>query len=254
MNLKKFILGLAIFGFMASQAICMAQQVPDSVIKNLVAKYKAHNYLGCVQMSDEIIKNNPSNIYAYYYKGLSYMQLGKNELATESFDKVESLNSNKTIVEYAKRGKACIATPEDCAKYAGGNSELDQFVKSNKFYDKSVQTEVNKKKLDRIKENINDELGPNKRKSDMPTNDEIAEAVKTLAKLGINPMAGMAGTNASYSNPEMMEMSMLLGNNTQQNNNNMNMLPMLLMNQNGTQKMSPELIQSMMMSQMAPTY
>ena len=32
------------------------------------------------------------------------------------------------------------------------------------------------------------------------------------------------------------------------------MLPMLLMNQNGVQKMSPELIQTMMMSQMAPTY
>jgi len=84
----------------------------------------------------------------------------------------------------------------------------------------------------------------------MPTNDEIAQAVKTLAKLGINPMAGM---NANYANPEMMEMNMLLGNNTQ-TNNGMNMLPMLLMNQNGVQKMSPELIQTMMMSQMAPTY
>lgn len=44
---------------------------------------------------------------------------------------------------------------------------------------------------------------------------------------------------------------MLLGNNTQ-TNNGMNMLPMLLMNL--STKMSPELIQTMMMSQMAPTY
>ncbi len=249
MNLKKFVLGLTILGLMAAQTACMADNVPDSVIRTLVGKYKAQNYTGCAQMSEDIIKKNPSNIYAHYYKGLAYMQLGKTEQATEAFEKVEMLNSNPTLVKYAQRGIACLQNPEDCAKYGQTNSELDKFIKSNKIYDKSVQSEVNKKKLDRIKENINEELGPNK-KSEMPTNDEIAQAVKTLAKLGINPMAGM---NANYANPEMMEMNMLLGNNTQ-TNNGMNMLPMLLMNQNGVQKMSPELIQTMMMSQMAPTY
>jgi len=249
MNLKKFVLGLTILGLMTAQTACMADNVPDSVIRTLVGKYKAQNYTGCAQMSEDIIKKNPSNIYAHYYKGLAYMQLGKTEQATEAFEKVEMLNSNPTLVKYAQRGIACLQNPEDCAKYDQTNSELDKFIKSNKFYDKSVQSEVNKKKLDRIKENINEELGPNK-KSEMPTNDEIAQAVKTLAKLGINPMAGM---NANYANPEMMEMNMLLGNNTQ-TNNGMNMLPMLLMNQNGVQKMSPELIQTMMMSQMAPTY
>ena len=249
MNLKKFILGMTILGFMATQAACLAENVPDSVIRTLVGKYKAQNYTGCVQMSEDIIKKNPSNIYAHYYQGLAYMQLGKSEQATASFEKVEALNSNPTLVKYAQRGIACVQSPEECAKYSETNTDLDKFIKSNKFYDKAVQSEVNKKKLDRIKENINEELGPNK-KSEMPTNDEIAQAVKTLAKLGINPMAGI---NANYANPEMMEMNMLLGNNTQANNG-INMLPMLLMNQNGVQKMSPELIQTMMMSQMAPTY
>ena len=86
----------------------------------------------------------------------------------------------------------------------------------------------------------------------MPTNEEIANAVKTLAKLGINPMGQMAQP-MSYQNPEMMQMSMLLGNNTQQNNG-MNMLPLLMMNQNGSQNMSPELLETMMMNQMTPTY
>ena len=54
-----------------------------------------------------------------------------------------------------------------------------------------------------------------------------------------------------YQNPEMMQMHMLLGNND--TSSNMNILPYLLMQQgqNGnTNSLSPELIQTMMMSQM----
>ena len=86
----------------------------------------------------------------------------------------------------------------------------------------------------------------------MPTNEEIANAVKTLAKLGVNPMGSMVQP-AMYQNPEMMQMNMLLGNNTQ-SYNNMNMLPLLMMNQNSRENMSPEFIETMMMNQMTPTY
>ena len=87
----------------------------------------------------------------------------------------------------------------------------------------------------------------------MPTNEEIANAVKTLAKLGVNPMGSMVQPMA-YQNPEMMQMSMLLGNNTQQNYGMNNMLPYLMMNQGNRQNMSPEFIETMMMNQMTPTY
>lgn len=252
MKLKKFILGLALLAFTAVQTVCFAQQVPDAAIKNMVAKYKAHNYLGCLQDSETIISKNPSNIYAYYYQGLAYTQLGKKDEAVAAFEKVQSINTNKTIVNYAQKGVSCLNDPEGCASQSEQSDELEKFIKSNKFYDKSVQTEVNKKKLDRIRENINDELGPRK-KSEMPTNDEIADAVKTLAKVGFNPMTGI--NPASMTNPEMMQMNMLLGNNTNQNSGMNNMLPYMLMgqNQNGMQNMSPEMIQSMMMSQM-PMY
>lgn len=252
MKLKKIILGLAVFAFIAVQTGCFAADVSDSTIRVMVNKYKAHNYLGCIQDSDKIIDKNPSNIYAYYYKGLSYYQLGRQTEATEAFNKVEALNTNARLVTYSKRAKACMEKPEECPIYSAEGSDLDKFIKSNRFYDKSVQQEVNKKKLDRIKENINEEVTP--KKSEMPSNEEIANAVKTLAKLGFNPMAGM--NTAMYQNPEMMQMSMLLGNNTdyQMNNGMNNMLPYLMMGQNGTQKMSPELIQTMMMNQFTPTY
>ena len=253
MKLKKIILGLAALAFMAIQTASFADQVPDSTIKSLVSKYKAQNYLGCIQASDKVIQKNPSNIFAYYYKGLSYYQLGKKDEAISAFEKVQALNSNKTIVEYSKKGIACLETPEECATYGQAQSDLDLFIKSKKFYDKSVQAEVNKKKLDRIRENINDELKNTDQKSEVPSNDEIANAVKTLAKIGINPLAGI---NAGYQNPEMMQMNMLLGNNNMNNGMGMNnnMLPMLLMNKEAMQNMSPEVIQSMMMNQMAPAF
>ena len=250
MKLKKIILGLAALAFMAIQTASFADQVPDSTIKSLVSKYKAQNYLGCIQASDKVIQKNPSNIFAYYYKGLSYYQLGKKDEAISAFEKVQALNSNKTLVEYSKKGIACLETPEECATYGQAQSDLDLFIKSKKFYDKSVQAEVNKKKLDRIRENINDELKNTDQKSEVPSNDEIANAVKTLAKIGINPLAGI---NAGYQNPEMMQMNMLLGSNTNNEygtNNSMNMLPLLWMNSQNGQQMPPELIQTMMMSQM----
>lgn len=248
MNFKKLIIGLAIFSFITAQTVCFAQQTSDSAVKGLINQYKAQNYLGCIYASDNIIKNNPSNIFAYYYKGLAYIQLGKKDEAQKAFDQVITLNSNSTLVEYAKKANACMTSPEECEKYGKETNELEQFIKSNKFYDKAVQAEVNKKKLDRIRENINDELGP--KKGEMPSNDEIANAVKTLAKLGINPLAGMTG---AYTNPEMMQMNLLLGSNTNNEygiNNSMNMLPLLWMNSQNGQQMPPELIQTMMMSQM----
>lgn len=253
MKLKKFILGLALLAFTASYSSCLAAQVPDSAIKSLVNQYKARNYMGCIQSSDKVLKNNPSNAYAHYYKGLSYVQLGKKEEASAAFESVKTLNSNPTLVEFATRATSCLNNPEDCRKYGGAKNEMEEFIKSDKFYDKSVQTDVNKKKLERIRNNINDDLtGP---KSEMPTNDEIANAVKTLAKLGLNPLASANPMSGMGQDPEMMQANMLLGNNNNQQNGMMNnMLPMLMMSQQNGQKIPPELIQSMMMSQMTPDF
>ncbi len=247
MNLKKLVLGITLICFIGCYQAAIAQNVPDSTVRSIISLYKAQNYTGCMQSAEKALKINPSNAYIQYYLGMSYMQLGMTEKATDAFNKVITLNTNKTLTKYAQKGVACIKSPETCGQDDSNQDELDLFIKSNKFYDKSVQTEVNKKKLDRIRENINDELGPQRKKSEIPSNEEIANAVKTLAKVGFNPMTGI-----NYQNPEMMQMNMLLGNNDGYQNNGMNMLPFLLMsqNQNGSQKMSPELIQSMMMSQM----
>lgn len=252
MKLKKFILGLALLMFITAQTACFAEQAPDSAVKGLVSQYKARNYIGCVQSSEKILETSPSNVFAHYYKGLGYYQLGKKDLAIASFQKVIDLNGNKTLVDLAVRGVACANAAEECKQYAESNDELDIFIKSNKFYDKSVQSDVNQKRLERIKNNINEELNHNK--SEMPTNDEIANAVKTLAKIGINPLSQNTAMSGLTQNPEMMQANMMLGNNNQQGGMMNNMLPMLLMSQKDGKNIPPELIQSMMMSQMTPDF
>jgi len=248
MNLKKFLLTIAVLSFCSFNSVGFAN-TSDNEVRNIINLYKAGNYTGCIESSNDVIGENPSNIFAYYYKGLAYTQLGKKDDATMAFNQVIDLNSNDTLVDYAKKANACISSPEDCEKYQKEVGELESFIKSNKFYSNSVQSKINQKRLDRMKENINDEINDqisNDKKSEMPSNDEIANAVKTLAKLGINPLAN---ANANMINPQMMQMSMLMNDNSQAG---YNMLPMLLMNQNGNQQVSPDLIQTMMMTQMSP--
>ncbi len=91
-----------------------------------------------------------------------------------------------------------------------------------------------------------------------PTNDEIANAVKVLARAGINPiqqspMISPYG-NFGQNNNEYAYLSSMLGNNqNNQQNNFMNMLPFLVQ-QNGNQRVNSEMVQAMMMSQMMPDF
>lgn len=65
----------------------------------------------------------------------------------------------------------------------------------------------------------------------------------------INPAAAMMG---GYTDPQMAQVSMMLGNNNNNNNNMMNMLPFLMQQQNG-QNIDPQVMQAIMMQQMMPS-
>lgn len=267
--MKKLIISLLAISIISTGAMYNIANAANANIKTAIQKYKVQNYTGCLQDTQEIIKKNPADAIAYYYQALSYAKLGKKDEAEEAYNKVISLNNSTALVRNAERGIACINGEPACKGPVSKEpeTELDKFIKSDKFYSKEVQAEVNKKKLEKMKEEINAGVKKSEAeskdvtaKSDMPTNDEIAEAVKTLAKVGFNPIAAMGGANnaaAAYANlaqnPEIMQMNMMMGNG---NGNNMqNMLPLLLMNQaESGKKISPEIIQTMMMSSMSPDF
>lgn len=257
--MKKLILGIAITTLLASTLSAYAAPVSNAEIKEAVRKYKAKNYVGCLQDTQAIVKKDPTNAAAFYYQGLAYSQLGKKSEATDAYTKVINLNSNASLVDYATKGVSCLNGEEGCKPKEEAEDEMASFIKSDKFYGNSVQSELNKKKLNQMKDSFNNDTdGKLNQKSEVPTNDEIAAAVKTLAKAGLNPLAGMNGMGAmngmnpamNQQSAEMMQMNMLLGNNNNNNGGMQNMIPMMMMNQEG-KNISPELIQSMMMSNMA---
>lgn len=88
------------------------------------------------------------------------------------------------------------------------------------------------------------------------SDEEILNAVKTLKAAGLNLTVqpeGYAGM-MQYQDPQMLEMSMLLGTNNNNNNSMMNMLPMMMSQMQKGQNIDPRVMQAMMMNSMMPDF
>ena len=243
---------------MCSASIANAEKTTTDMA-NAIQKYKAQNYVGCLQDTQEITAKDPANALAYYYMGISYVQIGEKDKALDAYSKVIALSSNTTLTEYAQRGELCINTPDECKSKKSSeleeklNDEYYKFINSTKDISKEVSDKLDEIQIEIMKQQINKEVD---KKSAVPSNDEIAQAVKTLAKAGINPITAQNNTflqaqQAMMQNPEYMQLQMLLGNNNNNGNDFMNMLP-YFMTQNTDKKsnISAESIKNMMMSSM----
>lgn len=247
-----------------------------------IKKYKIGNYTGCLQDTQIIVKNDPSNVVAYYYMAMSYSQAGKKDKAIESYQKVLSLNPNATLARYATMGKRCLETPDKC-KETDQSSEIDKLIATptGDGLSAKVRADLEQKRLESVREEINNGKDINdyqlrqfkdytnqhsqadtsdKVADKQPTNDEIVAALKVLNRAGLNPYG--QGVNpvaqvANTQNSEMAQMSMMLGGNQQNNGNNnaLNMIPYMLAQKNngGTgSAYSPQLMQAMIMNSMLP--
>ncbi len=260
----------------------------NSQIQLAISKYKSKNYIGCIQDLTLVAKKDPSNVIAHYYIANAYMNLGQTDKALESFEKVIALNTTPSLTSYSIQAKNCLNTKSKCEyvkltedqvselvkdpdnylnnlrekKQAGitpDMQEIDRLIKGK--YHSTVHPEANRIIIDTLlkQEKHDMNVSADKYKSEAPTNDEIANAVKVLAKAGINPIQ-QAPITAPYTNmPQNNDygyLTMMMGNNQQNTNNNnyMNMLPYLVQQQNGNQQMNAEFIQTMMMSQMMPNF
>ena len=219
-------------------------------IKDAISAYKAKNYVGCIQDMQDILEKDPSNALAHYYLGISYTQIGKKEDALSSYNKVVDLSTNSTLTKYAEKGLLCLNSPEVCLISEVKeipDTDLDKFIKSGKVVSDDVKKELKNIHLKQLKDRLNHDVNT---QSSMPSNDEIAEAVKTLAKIGINPL-GNSGNIAQmqniYSNPEYQQLQMLLGDDDSYSN--MFKFGFGSVNSNNN-KLSADMIKNMMMTSM----
>ncbi len=293
---------------------------PNATTKSAIAKYKSGNYTGALQELYTILQKDSSNAVAYYYLAMVYTKIGETEAAKSCYQMVINLNPNDAIVDYATRGKACLMDAATCglstAITTNGDEtldELDKFIQDpfGNGFSKELNDQLRQKQLDKIQNKMNRGLPLSEEDlkklqefnqseaittdklamaDDMPSNDEIINAVQVLKRAGLNistempeaqevkPMKGVATSvpakveepedtaqtaqvpaqtsqpvqqPANYYTPDPQIQQMTMMLNNGNNNNSDPMMNMLpYMMQNNGKNMDPQVIQALMMNSM----
>lgn len=270
--MKKQLVYIIAIVFLMIQSNSSFAASSTSAIKIAAKKYQAGNYTGCLQDCQNIIAQNPSNAFAYYYMAMAYTQAGQKDKAIQAYSKVLTLKPNAMLADYATTGKTCLETPEKCIDPNGASdSEIDKLIASpnSDSLSGSVKKDLEQQQLNNLKEQINNgkDLDDNSMKllndasqqvtrdnvvaQKKPTTEEVAAALKVLNEAGVNPYS----STAAYQNPQAMQLQMLsaFNNNPVANpndsNNMLNMIPqMMAQSKSGQGNYSPELMQAFIMN------
>lgn len=245
-----FLLGLALM--FAGASVLSVQAAQKSDLNTAISMYKAGNYSGCIQTLGPLLSKDPSNAVAHYYMAMASVQAGRVEDAISHYDSVIQLNTQETLVRYAKRGKLCLEDAEQC----NANNTLDDFIRGSRGFDitNAVKNNIETQKLESIRRDINDNKEiPAERFNQYkrftgsadtaPSNDEIVAALRTLQRAGLGapamPYSDLsaiyAGTVPSRNYDSMANlMNLLSGTNNARNTNGVD----------------PKVLQTIMTSQM----
>ncbi len=264
MKLKAITSCLIIMGLIFTTGITFAsskkEPLPSSFLFQAMNKYKQKNYTGCIQDMDYMIQKGHPTDLAFYYKAISYSKLGMSDMAKENYQQAINVTSNTTLKDYASQALICIDDPSACDMNLD-DGDITKFIKSEKFMHNDVKNNLQENAINRAKEEINNQKKPSdanlkyiNQNNNQPTDKEIADAIRTLSKLGINPFNSMSAINPymQEQNAELMQINALLGNNNN-SNNMMNLIPILTM-QGGNTQASKDLMQAYMMNQMLPNF
>ena len=261
--MKKTILGvLSVIIFAGSVSCAFAKTaVTKPETAAAIKIYKAGDYTQSYSRFSEIVKKDPSNALAFYYLGMSSIQIGRKDEGIDNYNRAIELSPNGMVGNYAKKGIKCAEDPYSCnATSAAENiddQEDDKFIKGifGTGFSEQARGAYERQKIENIKREINrrDDIDPQKFKdykdfsSQAPTDEEIVTAIRTLQSAGINVFNGMQNYNS--------DISYLLGSENKSNGSNYEMLNLLLNGKQGDiSKLNPQVIQSLMSAQMTANF
>ena len=205
-----------------------AKNVANADLTNAIKMYKAGNYSQCYTMVETAISKDPSNPLGYYYKAMTAAQLGKKDEAIENYERAITLAPKRSnLIQYAEKGKRCLETPENCHEAAFDDS-MDEFIrkKNSDMFSEEAREMFEKLKIEQMMRNMNqnDDIDPQKfreyrdfssmNNQNIPSNDEIADAVRTLQKAGLINF----GSNSYSDLSVLMGQNHLLGNSSDLSN------------------------------------
>ena len=243
----------------------------DALVQSLIKKYKAGNYVGCIQEAQSKIKLESPNPVAMYYMALAYTKIGDVNAALELYEAILKLNPSDTLAECVVRGRDCLTGGSACPNVGVEGSDIDNAVQEYKM--ESVLLNLNttqtggaspitdsdkniisaESQLSGIVEEDNTvkKNSSEPEVAQIPTNEEVMKAVKTLQDAGI-AVTFQPGANAQFMtnmNPELAQLQMLTGGNSSKNNS-LDMLPYMLMQSQNNNQYNPQMVQAMMMNYM----
>ncbi len=261
---KIFMLGL-VFALILSIGFITRVYAKDTniqVIKDAISKYKNKNYVGCISDLRMYTEKDPSSAIAWYYLGNSYMNIAMKQEAHAAFEKVIALNTVPKLTSYSIQAQICMENPTKCnyqnfstdeikklkadptafleqyfANLANTGKdadtvEIEQLIKGS--YSQNIHPQARefiRQEKTKMKQNeINTD------QAFIPSSDKLAQAVKLLKEQN-NDLTGFA---------------MMMDSNNQTNNNNY--AEMIKQYQSENRKITPEMLQMMMMSNMMPTF
>ncbi len=221
--------------------------VVTPTLKPCIEKYRQGNYTGAMVDLEELTKKEKTNIYAKYYLDLCYTKLGYEKEAKDAYKEIIENNTNESLTYYSKKAVACIEDPE--SETCGANlstkvvkpgeeedaDDMTKFIYSGRKIHPAAMDNIIKQRMeiklqqDEYRNRQNEQMGP--LSYSRPSNEEIAFALDTLAKIGINPFGQgnnvLSDTEYSYINNYNFPLNY--------GNNNSSIEQMLLYSQLGQQ-------------------
>ena len=207
--LSLIVIGMLSLGLCANAATHTitpkAPKITES-LKPIIAKYKKGDYVGSMQDLEELVKKEKNNTYAKYYLALCYTRLGYKEEARIVYQEVVNKDENIVLSYYSQKAIDCLENPENpICKPQPKNAEegeqeelddMDLFIMSGKKIHPAAMDKITKERMER--KMIEEEYIRTQQQQEaaargelqsykQPTNEEIASALNTLSKIGMNP-------------------------------------------------------------------
>ncbi len=248
--MKKGFLLFTVALLIGLSSVVQAKSPTKGSLAEAIKLYKAKNYSQSYILLDNIVKKDPSNALAHYYLAMTYAQIGRSTDAIESYKRVIELVPEGKLNAYATKGKTCIEQPENCHEKIEANV-LDEFIQGRfgTGFSEEARGQYEKQKIENLMRemNRNGDIEPNKFEgykdfsSQVPSNDEIVNAIKVLQRSSLISLL----SNNSYSTSEL---SLL---NNMESNRNFDTIQMLMGGRNDSSNLSQQVIQSLITGQLS---
>lgn len=210
--LSLLVLSIAILTFASSECFAgpnygVTPKAPkiSASLKPIIVKYKEGNYIGAMQDLEDLVKVEKKNTYAKYYLALCYTRLGYKEEATTLYREVVAKDENLALSYYSQRALDCLENPDNTVclpkekqeeKREEQMTDMDIFIQSGRKIHPAAMDKITRERMERkLQEEEHIRLQQEQEAAmrgelqsyNQPTNEEIAAALNTLSKVGMNP-------------------------------------------------------------------